>query len=84
MSTATTARYRVDSDLLTQRQAEVLGWLAEGKTLVQVAAVIRVTTVSAQAYGMAMKERLGAATQAEAVAIGFTTGIITPLPPEAA
>ncbi len=71
-----TPRYQLDSDLLTERQASVLLWLAEGKTQREIAMIMGVTPSAIEVHLRRTKERFNASTPAEVLAICFSEGKI--------
>ena len=69
-----TTRYQLDSDALTVRQAEIILWLAEGKTQREIALLLSVTFQAVEYNLRRVKSRLGAETATEAVVLCWTQG----------
>ena len=62
--------------VLTEREREVLGLVAEGLTDLQIAAMLGFTAATAHYHVERAKTRLGAATRAQAVAIAVSAGFV--------
>lgn len=62
---------------LTASEVEVLRWMAEGKTLQEISVILQKTVSTVKNQGYMLREKLGARTSAQAVAIGFRTGMLT-------
>ena len=69
-----TTRYQLDCDILTARQAEILLWLAEGKTQREIALLLCVTFQAVEYNVRRAKGRLGAETATEAVVLCWSQG----------
>ncbi|MBO9493818.1 helix-turn-helix transcriptional regulator [Thalassotalea sp. G20_0] len=67
-------RYTLECEDLTPSQANVLLWLAEGKTQREIASAFSVSHKTIEIHLRFAKERLGARTPAEALAICFSRG----------
>ena len=65
---------------LTPRELEVLKLLREGLTFVEIGQRLAITERTARAHVGAIKEKLGAANTAQAVARGFEHGLLPVLP----
>lgn len=65
---------------LTPRELEVLKLLREGLTFVEIGQALSITGRTARAHVAAIKEKLGAANTAQAVARGFEQGLLPVLP----
>jgi DNA-binding CsgD family transcriptional regulator len=57
---------------LTRRQAEVLGWLAQGKANAEIAGILAISPNTVARHVEAIFERLGVATRTAAAAAAFT------------
>jgi DNA-binding NarL/FixJ family response regulator len=68
------------SSPLTPRELEVLKLLREGLTFVEIGRRLSITERTARAHVGAIKEKLGAANTAQAVARGFEQGLLPVLP----
>jgi DNA-binding NarL/FixJ family response regulator len=68
------------SSPLTPRELEVLKLLREGLTFVEIGQRLAITERTARAHVGAIKEKLGAANTAQAVARGFEHGLLPVLP----
>ena len=68
------------SSPLTPRELEVLKLLREGLTFVEIGQRLAITARTARAHVGAIKEKLGAANTAQAVARGFEHGLLPVLP----
>jgi DNA-binding NarL/FixJ family response regulator len=64
---------------LTPRELEVLELLREGLTYAEIGERLGVTQRTARAHVVAVKEKLAAANNAQAVARGFERGLLRPL-----
>jgi DNA-binding CsgD family transcriptional regulator len=61
---------------LTAREVEVLQLLAEGATTAQIAARLGISPATARTHVENMRTKLGAATRASLVALGFRLGFL--------
>ncbi len=68
------------SSPLTPRELEVLKLLREGLTFAEMGQLLSITERTARAHVGAIKEKLGAANTAQAVARGFEHGLLPVLP----
>lgn len=73
---ALTARERRTSDTLTEREAEVLALLAEGRTNAEIGDVLFMSPKTASVHVSHIIAKLGAANRTEAAAIGRRHGLI--------
>lgn len=62
---------------LTEHEIAVLRLLARGRPYLQIASLLKVSPETAGTLIARMRSRLGAHTNAHAVAIGYETGILT-------
>jgi DNA-binding NarL/FixJ family response regulator len=65
---------------LTPRELEVLHWLREGLTFIEIGRRLAITERTARAHVGAIKEKLGATNTAQAVAKGFERGLLKVAP----
>jgi DNA-binding CsgD family transcriptional regulator len=76
MQTAASARRRqkrLESPLLTRRETEILGWIADGKTTREIAAVLVVSPHTVRKHIEHILEKLDVRTRSAAVARAFPT-----------
>ena len=71
-----TPRYQMETDFFTPRQANALLWSAEGKTQLEIAVILFRSPKTIQIWLVQAKEKLGATTVAEAVALCFARGLM--------
>ena len=69
-------RFILENSPLTERQASVLLWLAEGKTQREIAQILSVTYQAIEYHLRCLKKKLRANTPAEALAVCFVAGMI--------
>jgi DNA-binding NarL/FixJ family response regulator len=62
---------------LTPRMIQVISCLAEGKTLPQIAVVLKISIHTARNYATRSYERLGVSNRTEAVVAAIRSGIIS-------
>lgn len=61
---------------LTDRELEVLRFLVQGLTLHEIAARLQVEPITVRVYAKRMRDRLGAATNPQAVFLACRTGVL--------
>ena len=69
-------RYQLNSNTLTERQAEILLWLAEGKTQREIGLILGITYQAVEYNLRKTKEKLGAETSTEAVTLCWVQGVM--------
>jgi LuxR family transcriptional regulator, quorum-sensing system regulator BjaR1 len=62
--------------LLSPREAEVLGWAARGKSASDIATILRITKRTVDAHAHAAAQKLGAVNRTNAVAIAVRDQLI--------
>jgi two-component system response regulator NreC len=67
-----------DKALLTEREIEVLGRVAEGYTNFEIAEELRVGTKSIETYRSRIMEKLGLTTRSDLVRFALECGILVP------
>ncbi|WBA86508.1 helix-turn-helix transcriptional regulator [Endozoicomonas sp. GU-1] len=75
-----TPRYQMQTDFFTPGQANALLWSAEGKTQLEIATIYSRAPQTIQFYLVQAKEKLGATTVAEAIALCFAKGFMSAKP----
>ena len=65
---------------LTNRQAEVLRLIVEGKTMKEVASVLEISTRTAEAHKYQMMGQLGIKTSAQLIQFAIREGLVPPPP----
>jgi DNA-binding NarL/FixJ family response regulator len=68
---------------LTRRQREVLQLIAAGRTMKEAAALLRISTRTAESHKYQMMETLGVTTTADLIRYAIQTGIVPAGPPSA-
>jgi DNA-binding CsgD family transcriptional regulator len=69
-------QYKIRRARITNRQIEVLRWLAEGKRLSEIAIILGITNRAVQFHLYRITERLDCVTTAQTVALAVRTGLI--------
>lgn len=62
--------------LLTKREIEVLGWVAQGKSAREIAEILKITKRTIDEHVRSAVKKIGATNRAHAVAIAVRDGII--------
>lgn len=62
--------------MLTKREIQMLQASADGQTVKQTAAQLQLSPATVKAHLQRVREKLGAANTAEAIALGFRAGVI--------
>ena len=76
--TITSINYAIRTGILSDPQAEILLWQADGETRKGAARILNITEKVAQGHQRTMLAAMGVETLAAAVAKGFATGMIRP------
>jgi LuxR family quorum sensing-dependent transcriptional regulator len=69
-------RHSKNSQLLTPRELEVLGWVAGGKSASEIAGILKITKRTVDEHAQTAVRKLGAANRTHAVAIAVRVRII--------
>jgi DNA-binding NarL/FixJ family response regulator len=64
------------TEVLTERQREVLTLMADGLTDAEIASTLWISHATAKSHAAAILERLAVASRAHAVAVGFRAGFL--------
>jgi DNA-binding CsgD family transcriptional regulator len=67
-------------EYLTGQQRRILQEIANGRTNYQIAAALHISVSTVEYHARRIREKLGASTRIEAVAIGLQIGIVDPNP----
>jgi DNA-binding CsgD family transcriptional regulator len=62
--------------LITPRQAEVLAWVARGKTAAEIATILGIAITTVEDHRQGVREALNGRTMAQCVAKAIVAGII--------
>lgn len=65
-----------DRPRLTGRQLEILTWIAQGRSMPQIAAEMHLSVDTVRNHRRSLYARLGAHSAAEAVALAFRQGVL--------
>lgn len=65
------------SNLLSQRETEVLSWIARGKSAMEVAMILRISSASVDTYTRRIFKKLGVNDRVSAAVAGIESGLIT-------
>jgi DNA-binding CsgD family transcriptional regulator len=76
MLSTSTIRVAETWQILTQREVEVLRLLAEGGTTIKIAEELHLSAATVRTHVENMRNKLGAATRARLVALGFRLGFL--------
>lgn len=63
---------------LTDREREILAWVAAGKTDWEISQILAISTATVQTHLERVRRKLGASTRAQAAALGVWLGLIRP------
>ena len=69
-------RHSKNSQLLTPRELEVMGWVARGKSASEIAGILKITKRTVDEHAQTAMRKLGAANRTHAVAIAVRDRII--------
>jgi DNA-binding CsgD family transcriptional regulator len=61
---------------LTPRESEILHWLAEGKTCMEISLILKTANSTVNHQANSLRRKLEANTAAQAVAEGFRRGLL--------
>jgi len=69
-------RHSKNSQLLTPRELEVMGWVARGKSASEIAGILKITKRTVDEHAQTAMRKLGAANRTHTVAIAVRDRII--------
>jgi LuxR family quorum sensing-dependent transcriptional regulator len=69
-------RHSKNSQLLTPRELEVLGWVARGKSASEIAGILKITKRTVDEHAQTAVRKLGVANRTHAVAIAVRDRVI--------
>jgi DNA-binding CsgD family transcriptional regulator len=76
MLSASTVRTAAPWQVLTRREIDVLRLLAEGTTTIEAAERLNLSAATVRTHVENMRNKLGVATRASLVALGFRLGVL--------